>query len=131
MNKKARPAIYDEYERMQKVENIKNINMKAKNTEKQKAKTNLPPNPPNTQIKPNNQYNQNAPFNSNGKRPLPPAAPKEESKPSILDRIIKPGDKNKKVLDSKNQTQNKPNIVLHTSKYEEIAKKVKPNPEIK
>ena len=103
--------------------------MQAKNTEKQKNnRTNNPPNPPKTQ---NNQINQqNNPYNSNGKRPLPPAAPKEESKPSILDRIVKAGDKNKKVLDSKNNSTNKPNIVIHTSKHEEIVKKVKPNPEV-
>jgi len=128
MSKKARPSIYDEYERMQKVENVRNINMKAKNLEKQKGKNNHPPNPPKTQ---NNQQ-QNTPFNSNGKRPLPPAAPKEEAKPSILDRIVKAGDKNKKVLESKNKTSsNKPNIILHFSKHEEIVKKVKPNPETK
>jgi len=108
---------------MQRVENVRNINMNAKKTEKQKQ------NKPNETSHKNPQHNPpNNPYNKNGKRPLPPAPAKEEAKPSILDRIIKPGDK-AKALAPPSQSNSKPKVVLHTSKHEELTKKFKPNPE--
>lgn len=98
--------------------------MNAKKTEKQKQ------NKPNETSHKNPQQQHNAPsnpYNKNGKRPLPPAPAKEEAKPSILDRIIKPGDKAKAQAAPAQQT--KPKVVLHTSKHEELTKKFKPNPE--
>jgi len=124
--KKGRPAIYDEYERMQRVENVRNINMNAKKNEKEQKQ-----NKPSPRHEPSNKNSHQPPnpYNKNGKRPLPPAPAKEEAKPSILDRIIKPGDKAKAASAPTQHTSSKPHIVLHTSKHEEVTKKFKPNPE--
>ena len=119
---------------MQRVENVRNINMNAKKNEKQQQQQQQKPNKPTHQNEASNknphqnQYNPPNPYNKNGKRPLPPAPAKEEAKPSILDRIIKPGDKAKATAAS-SQNASKPNLVLHTSKHEELTKKFKPNPE--
>jgi len=65
-------------------------------------------------------------LHANGRKPLPPA-PKEEAKKSILDRIVKPGEKAKKAIATGKIPDN--HIVLNPTKQEKIIKKVKPNPE--
>lgn len=99
----------------------------AKNAETQKKRQNN--NPQN-----NNRQNNNMPPNphmNGGRKPLPPPAvptsvPKEEPKKSILDRIVKPGDKGKVITKTPDNA-----IVLNSTKQEKIIKKVKPNPEIR
>ena len=78
----------------------------------------------------NNRQNNNIPPNphmNGGRKPLPPAAPKEEPKKlSILDRIVKPGDKGKVITKPSENA-----IFLKNTKQEKIIKKVKLNPETK
>ena len=99
--------------------------MNAKKNEKQKQNK---PNETSHKNPHQSQQNPPNPYNKNGKRPLPPAPAKEEAKPSILDRIIKAGDK-AKASTAAPQNNSKPKVVLHTSKHEELTKKFKPNPE--
>jgi hypothetical protein len=88
--KRSRPAIYDEYERQQKLDNLRT---EFNNSKKPPPKR--------------EQQQQQPPKREPQQQPQPP--PKEEKRPtSILDRIIKPTDKKKRVTRRKAHKTTRP-----------------------